>query len=204
MASNSQFDGEDRRRHGAWASLRRGALRHSARVNKSEKMRIDLDRDLVMGTLLVLLLLLGCVVGVTLYQQQQIRNNQESIQHQQRAQSKQQHELARLEKRDRINSYQTAYRFCSRINNDRAAVHWLIKTGTRPDKKSRMRALEKKSGIPILNCAPNITGDPATYMSPSRQRRFVQRWSSGHLTPAEIGICRVKIGTLDPPGICNP
>jgi len=211
----------DRRRNGVRGKLRRCILRKRGRVDGVDVRKIELDRDIVMATMAIVILFLGLLLAFTLYQQKllgdaqddinsstaKIKNNQINI-------FKSQVSLARLEKRDRINSYQTAYRFCSRINIDRAAIHWLavnqIKALAGRKSKKRIgrfakryqRRLESRGGMPILDCMPNVTGGPARYLPPSEQRKFVRRWVKHQLTPAEIGICRIRIGTLESPKIC--
>jgi hypothetical protein len=212
MSANQPDD--DRRRTGAHAWIRRHVLGRRARIDDVKFRKIELDPDIVMAALAITLVLLGIVVGFSLYQQNQIHTAQDDINVNQAKLVVQQKQLARLEERDRINSYQTGFRFCSRINIDRATLHWLTydqivsnatpETRERAVKFARMyrRRLEKKGGMPILDCDPNVTGGPATYMSPRRQREFVHRWATGRLTPAEIGICRIPIGKVTNPRAC--
>jgi hypothetical protein len=208
----------ERRRRGFWSRARRMIMGTWAR---GEKPKIDLDPDIVMAALFAMLLLLGGLVGLTLYQQGRISSQQTSINKAQRDVKEnqdrldhQQAMLAYLEKRDRINSYQTAYRFCARINVDRAAVHDLysyeLPAFSRGQMTSRVRRfirnyvarLEDRGGLPILDCEPNVSGGPAKYQSPREQRKFVVRWRRYRLTPAELGICRIRIGTLEDPRRC--
>jgi hypothetical protein len=77
----------------------------------------------------------------------------------------------------------TAFRQCARINNDRAVAHFFIAKG---DVKIEQR-LQKQ--LPILDCKPNIIGQPAYPYSPVKQSDFVRRWASNRLTNAERGIC---------------
>jgi hypothetical protein len=198
-------------------------MREHARTGgqASETARIGLDPDIVMAALFAMLLLLGGLVALTLYQQGQISEQQDALsdsqvligRNQQRL-DHQQHMLRYLERRDRINSYQTAYRFCTRINVDRATVHdfWSVEllrlSSARFDPRVRhlihsyRSRLEDRGGLPILDCEPNVRGGPARYISPREQRRFVRRWRSYQLEPVELGICRIKIGTLKDPRTC--
>jgi hypothetical protein len=131
MASEEQ----DRRQHGLWARVRRRFLGRNARVEDG-KPRIELPTDIVITALLAMLLLLGGLVGLTLYQQGRISSQQTLITQAQKDIRGNQHRLDRqqrmlgyLERRDRINSYQTAFRFCTRINVDRAVVHYYLGKG---------------------------------------------------------------------------
>lgn len=206
----------DRRRHGARAKLRRAFARKHGREEGFDIMRIELDRDIVIVSLICVVALLGILAALTLAQQRSIAGQQKQINrataHITKNQQKlddQQKQLIYLERRDRINSYQTAYRFCSRINNDRASTHWFIsrlahaQTGEARKRLLKIQhKLEARNGEPILNCDPNVVGNPATYISPAAQRRYVRRWDAGKLTAAETGICRVRIGTLNNPRDC--
>jgi hypothetical protein len=221
MADSQSTPPPERRRRGPWSRLRRRVMREHARAEGDARARIDLDPDIVMAALFAMLLLLGGLVGLTLYQQGRISDQQGSINSaqrdiggSQRRLDRQQRMLAYLERRDRVNSYQTAYRFCTRIDIDRAAVHdlWtyeLPRIATEAQNRRIHRfvlhyraRLEDRGGLPILDCEPNVRGGPAKYESPREQRRFVTRWRKYELTPAEIGICRVRIGTLGDPRQC--
>jgi hypothetical protein len=218
MDSSSTPPPPERRRRGFWSRARRRIMGVHAR---GENPRVGLDPDIVMAVLFAMLLLLGGMVGLTLYQQGRITAQQTSINRaqadiksNQKRLDHQQAMLAYLEKRDRVNSYQTAYRFCTRINVDRAAVHDLysyeLPTFDRGHLSARARRftrdyiarLEDRGGLPILDCEPNVTGGPAKYQSPREQRRFVVRWRRYKLTMAELGICRIRIGTLEDPRRC--
>jgi hypothetical protein len=195
----------DRRRHGLWARVRRRLLGRYARL-VGGKPKVELPTDIVITALLAMLLLLGGLVGLTLYQQGRIAGQQTSItkaqrdiNDNQRRLDRQQRMLGYLERRDRINSYQTAFRFCRRINVDRAVVHYYLGRGFG---LRTLQRLEERGGDPILDCDPNVTGNPARYIGPLEQRKFVRRWRDNHLTPVEIGICRIRIGTLKDPRTC--
>jgi hypothetical protein len=168
------------------------------------RTKIDIDRDVLMAAVFIMLLFIGLLLALTLYQQYQLNTAQDEINSNQAEIAKQQTSLAKLEERDRINSYQTAYRFCTRGDIDRAVLHWFASASGKPNAATRayLRRLERKDGAPILDCKPNVTGDPATYMSPRRQREFVRRWRDHELTPVEIGICRIQIGEIANPGSC--
>jgi hypothetical protein len=173
-----------------------------------------LDDDLVMACLFVGGLFLGVLVALTLWQQHQIGVSQDKIKSNQEAIQRQQKFLAYVETRDRVNSYQAAYRFCTRESIDRAAIHWFLSRSllaalppelarqARKQSMADLRRMEAKDGMPILNCDPNTVGGPAKYESPAVQRRFVDRWRLHQLTPAEIGICKIRIGSLARPGEC--
>lgn len=213
----------DRRRHSISNRMRRKVLRGRARSDRPVR-RVDLDRDIVIAAMMVLIVLIGLLASVTLYQQHLIKASQVDItdsqdaitasqikiQRNQNNIRRQQKTLAKLEVRDRLNSYQTAYRFCSRINIDRAAIHALVDRSIKQTPPGRERRfamrykskIEAKSGMPILDCRPNITGGPAAYWPPRKQRSFVRRWDTEKLTPAEIGICRIRIGKSTKPGSC--
>jgi hypothetical protein len=125
MASPESTPSPERRRRGAWATFRRKILRANAR---EDGPRVDLD--IMIATLFSMLMLLGGLAGLTLYQQGRISSQQHDLTDAQqnigRAQERldrQQRSLAYLERRDRIGAYQTAFRFCTRIDVDRAAVH---------------------------------------------------------------------------------
>jgi hypothetical protein len=119
-----------------------------------------------------------------------------------------------LERRDRVNSYQTAYRFCTRIDIDRAVTHdfWSYELPTISRARFQPRVarfirnylnrLEDRGGMPILDCEPNVRGGAAKYIGPREQRRFVRRWRRYQLTSAELGICKIPIGTLGDPRKC--
>jgi hypothetical protein len=212
----------ERRRHGPWSWLRRRFMRAHARGGDSDDpARINLDPDIVMAALFAMLLLLGGLVGLTLYQQGRISDQQQAIndaqrhigQNQERL-GHQQRMLTYLEHRDRIGSYQTAYRFCTRIDIDRAAVHdlWSYELPTLSQAKIRPRVsrflrsytqrLEDRGGLPILDCEPNVRGGAARYQSPREQRRFVRRWRRYQLDAAELGICKIRIGVATNPRQC--
>jgi hypothetical protein len=193
----------ERRRRGLWSRTRRRIMGVHAR---GDAPRVGLDPDIVMAVLFAMLLLLGGMVGLTLYQQGRISSQQTAIskaqsdiKRNQRRLDRQQAMLAYLEKRDRINAYQTAFRFCSRINVDRAAVHFYL---GRAFGIRTLERLEERSGEPVLDCSPNVRGGSARYVGPREQRKFVRRWRQGRLTPAELGICRIRIGTLEDPRKC--
>lgn len=215
----------ERRRYGWSGRIRRIVLGKRARQNGVELHKIEIDPDIVMAALAVIILFLGFAVGFSLFHQALLRSQQQDINMvlrraslNQDALQKQQYQLAKLETRDRIGAYQTAYRFCSRINIDRAAVQWFVGRQSKASLKALdlsrrgkqilrlsrgyMRRLQAKDGMPILNCEPNIIGRPATYKSPAEQRKFVLRWERHRLTPAEIGICRVRIAFAPNPRRC--
>jgi hypothetical protein len=202
----------ERRRRDFLSKIRRSTLRSVARSSNGEPRKIELDRDIIMATMFIGLLMLGGLVGFALYQQRNVRNQQKDINNNQRHIRQQNRMLSMLEKRDRINSYQTAYRFCSRINVDRAAVHALV-TQLRTDQHANQRTrdfakrylhkLESEEGMPILDCDPNVKGGAARYWPPKQQKVFVRRWDKNELTNADIGICKIRIGTLKPPRTCE-
>jgi hypothetical protein len=211
----------DRRRHNLSNRARRSVAGRRARKDQPVR-RVDIDRDIVITAMAVLILLLGVLAGVTLYQQRIILRSQDDINTSQNdineSQAKitanqvkirrQQVRLERLERRDRLNAYQTAYRFCQRIDVDRAALHSLVNRSLQvPNPERRFilafkRKIESKKGMPILDCEPNVSGGPAAFWPPPKQRNFVRRWEDGDLTAAEIGICRVRINQVTRPRAC--
>lgn len=212
----------DRRRRGPSGRLRRSVFGERARETGAHPRKIELDRDLIMAGLFIAILFLGGFMAFSLNQQRQISNQQDDINSaltrsaaNQRTIKAQQHELERLELRDRLNAYQTAYRFCSRLNIDRAALQWIAGNqlpGLSRTSEGRVRLqrfarrytrkLQRKRGAPILDCEPNAEGKPARYQRPAAQERFIRRWDEGRLGPSEIGICRVKIADLTRPRAC--
>lgn len=219
----------DRRRRGPSGRLRRSMFGERARETGAHPRKIELDRDLIMAALFIAILLLGGTLAFVLSQQRQIGNQQDDINSAQgdinsalrRSASNQkklddtQHALERLERRDRLNAYQTAYRFCSRLNIDRAALQWIAGNqlpglSRTPEGRVRLQRfalrythkLQRKGGAPILDCDPNASGKPARYQWPAAQERFIRRWDKGQLSPSEIGICRVKIADLTRPRAC--
>ena len=187
--------------------MRRVIIRRYGRAHNGDA-RIA---DLVMAGMFLILILLGSLVSLTLYQQSKIRDQQHEINRAQGRITKnqfalqsQQRQLSFVEERDRINSYQTAYRFCTRINIDRAVLHWFASASGQPNAATRsyLRRLERKDGAPILDCEPNIKGGPAAYLPRAAQRKFVRRWSKHQLTAPEIGICKIPIGKIRDPKAC--
>jgi hypothetical protein len=216
MASPESTPSPERRRRGAWATFRRKILRANAR---EDGPRVDLD--IMIATLFSMLMLLGGLAGLTLYQQGRISSQQHDLTDAQqnigRAQERldrQQRSLAYLERRDRIGAYQTAFRFCTRIDVDRAAVHdlWayelprLSKAKIQPRVRRFLRGytqrLEDRGGLPILDCEPNVRGGAAKYQSPREQRQFVRRWRRYRLDAAELGICKIRIAAGNNPRLC--
>src|SRR5580765_2829066 len=123
----------ERRRQGTWPWVQRHFFRKTARGVEKKPVQIELDRDIVMAALVIGLLLLGAMSGYILHQQSRANARQHELDSavkrslkNQETLIKQQKELSFLEKRDRIGSYQAAYRFCTRINVDRAALQALI------------------------------------------------------------------------------
>jgi type II secretory pathway pseudopilin PulG len=204
----------ERRRNGLRGTMRRKVIGRRARRDGVAVRRVEIDRDILMAALAIIILLLGAAVAFSLYQQRRIQNNQDRLDRQQMLMHHQQSRLSLLEDRQRLNSYRTAYRFCTRINVDRAALHWLtydqiVSSARGPEAKRALRfanfyrrRLEDKAGMPILDCFPNITGNPAAYMTPHRQRTFVSRWARHKLAPSEIGICKIRVDSLQPPPAC--
>jgi hypothetical protein len=213
-----------RRREGIVNKMRRRFMGRHSRT-ESDSVRIS---DIVVISLSLGLLLLGTLVGFTLYQQIEINDQQAQIKANQDDLREQQKQLEEIEERDRNNSYQTAYRFCSRDAVDRASSHWFIidqmpkdvlelakqlsnnreiasssnvRKLVRETSSEYRKMLEARDGLPILDCKPNINGLPASYMQPRDQRKFVRRWLEGKLTPAEVGICSTRIGK-SVPGDC--
>src|SRR4051812_18066385 len=191
--TEDQMPKQERRRPGMVNRLRR-------RLTKEKGKNVILDSDVFMTAIAIALLLLGMLLGFMLYQQHQIRQNQHQINSNQDMIRRQQKTLAMLERRDRINSFQAAYRFCTRESIDRAAIHWFLERKVivslpkkvirqaRRQSLSDLHRMERKDGMPILDCNPNTVGNPATYLPPAKQRAFVERWRTHQLTPAEIGI----------------
>jgi hypothetical protein len=203
---------EEERRRPGWLNFGRRKITQEE-PPKGEK-RVIIDPDIFMVAVSMGLVLLGTLVGIVLWQQSRISDNQDQIKSSQRILRHQQAQLTFLERRDRVNSYQAAYRFCTRESIDRAAVHWFLSrevivslpakvlAQARRQSGSDLRRMERKDGMPILDCNPNTVGNPAKYLPPAKQREFVERWRKHQLTPAEIGICKVRIGTLERPGTC--
>lgn len=77
----------------------------------------------------------------------------------------------------------TSFRQCARINNDRAVAHYFIARG-RGKIEHRLQMQ-----LPILDCNPNVVGQPAKVLSHDKQSDFVKRWALGKLTDAERGVC---------------
>jgi hypothetical protein len=182
----------ERRRHGPWSWLRRRFMRAHARGGDSDDpARINLDPDIVMAALFAMLLLLGGLVGLTLYQQGRISDQQQAIndaqrhigQNQERL-GHQQRMLTYLEHRDRIGSQAKIRPRVSRFL------------------RSYTQRLEDRGGLPILDCEPNVRGGAARYQSPREQRRFVRRWRRYQLDAAELGICKIRIGVATNPRQC--
>jgi hypothetical protein len=97
-----------------------------------------------------------------------------------------------VERQDRNTARASAYRICARAMVDRAFAHARIRSaGGTP----ALRKLQRKDGLAILDCTPNLDGLPAKAYTPAQQARFVRRWERGKLTPAELGICKQPIGT---------
>lgn len=201
---------------------RLGLLNRSRRtITKHDGKKVTMDPDIFMIGLALGLVLLGSLVALTLWQQSalhhqqdQIEANQNEINANQKTLRHQQQMLIMLERRDRVSSYQAAYRFCTRESIDRAAVHWFLSRRVivdlpakvveqaRRQSRSDLLRMERKDGMPILDCNPNTVGDPASYLPPVKQRKFVERWRKHQLTPAEIGICKIRIGEAKRPGEC--
>jgi hypothetical protein len=215
-------DPNDRRRHNLANTARRHIAKERARKDRPVR-RVDLDRDLVIAVMMIMIFLVGLLGAVTLHQQSLLSDSQEDIvesqddisasqakiARNQKSIREQQVELERLERRDRLNAYQTAYRFCQRIDVDRATIHSLVKRSIRvapgPERDFAIRfkrKIESKKGMPILDCEPNVSGGPAAFWPPPKQRNFVRRWEDGDLTAAEIGICRVRINQVTRPRAC--
>ena len=201
----------ERRRQGPLNRFRR-KVTNGAHGAQSNRGNIDVDPDVFMAVLLVVVLLLGTLVTLALRQQSQIVSQQKDlsaaqvdINVSQRKIDKQQEQLSKVEERDRFSTYQAGYRFCSRININRAVLHWFASASGAPNEVTRayLRRLERKDGAPILDCDPNVNGKPATYRSVAEQRKYVDRWVNHQLTPAEIGICLVEIGGGRDPGQCG-
>jgi len=207
----------ERRRNGVKAWFRRHVLRRTARA-QDEIRKLEFDRDIVMACLIIGILFLSVLSAYMLHQQsktqaasekldvavKQIKRNQAAIKENQKM-------IVALELRDRINSYRTAYRFCTRINVDRAAIHSLATRASRSKNvtprvrkfaRKFLRKLQSREGSPVLDCTPNTVGAPAEYQSPAKQRRFVRRWEQGKLSRAEIGICSIRIESITAPQIC--
>jgi hypothetical protein len=208
--------GEDRRGRGLWSRFRRAVVRKNAR---HEGPRVDLD--IVLVALLIIIPLMGCFIGFTLWQQSQLNNAQEDInvaqekiRRNQEMIASAQKKLSLVERKDRINAYQTAYRFCARDSINRAAVQWFAKSRlpalfprrqrglVRKEMNRVLDRLQRRGGLPVLNCEPNVRGGPAKYESPKLQSEFVRRWEEMELTDAELGICRIPIGTVTDPSRC--
>lgn len=207
-------DQPDRRRGDFGNKLRRKVLRSSSRT-EGDVRRVEIDRDILMASMAIVLLFVGVLLAFTLYQQHSINTQQKKLAVQQKEISASQRTLKMLEKRDRIGAWQTAYRFCTRINIDRATIQWLAgeqlsSIGSLENRellgklaKRYRKRLEKKGGAPILDCTPNLSGGPAALQPVSDQREFVRRWVQGDLTQAEIGICKIRIAvSLSDPGAC--
>lgn len=205
--TEDQMPKQERRRPGMVNRLRR-------RLSEDNDKNVILDPDVFMVSIAIALLLLGALLALTLYQQHLIKQSQDQINANQAMIRHQQKSLVTLERRDRINSYQAAYRFCTRESIDRAAIHWFLERKVivslpkqvikqaRRQSLSDLHRMERKDGMPVLNCDPNTVGNPATYLPAAKQRAFVERWRTHQLTPAEIGICKIRIGTLVRPGAC--
>lgn len=122
-----------------------------------------------------------CLVCVALFiQGPKVSRNTTRLDRQQRA-------LSMQERKDNIVQRQTSYRVCARNAVDRAFAHDAVSRG--PEGAKAVRHLERV--LPILDCVPNLTGQPAHAMSPLRQRAFVRRWVRNELSLGEQGICSV-------------
>jgi hypothetical protein len=184
-------------------------VRQHGREEGFEIGRVELDRDIVIVSLIVVVMFLGVLAALTLYQQSKIGDQQHQLDRATRAVTNnqfrlqtQQRQLTYLEKRDRASSYQAAYRFCTRIDIDRAAIQWFVSLSSNKQARQILNRLRRRDGLPVLNCVPNVIGNPAAYWSPAKQHKFVRRWAKHMLTPPEIGICRIEIGILDNPKRC--
>lgn len=123
-------------------------------------------------------LVLACVAVFVLAPK--VTRNTQRLDRQQRA-------LAAKEREDNIIQRQTTYRVCARNSVDRAFAHDAVSHG--PNGQAAVRHLEEV--LPILDCAPNLRGQPARALPPTQQRAFVDRWKNGFLSLGEEGICSV-------------
>lgn len=80
------------------------------------------------------------------------------------------------------------WRICERTMRDRALAHALIgeasPTGagdTRSENTKVRRLVEQQN--PIVDCDPNLRGEPADPLPSAAQREFVRRWQRGELDP---------------------
>lgn len=204
-----EYMGEDRRGKSLWSRFRRAIVRKNAR---HEGPRVDLD--IVLVSLLIIIPLMGCFIAFTLWQQSQLNSAQHQIKRNQIMISNAQRKLAFVERRDRINTYQTGFRFCARDAVNRAAVQWFASSRlpmlfpahqrrlVRREMVRVLKRLQRRGGLPILDCEPNVRGLPAKYESPKLQAEFVRRWRDMKLTDAELGICRIPIGVFTDPRRC--
>jgi hypothetical protein len=206
----------ERRGQNLRCKLRRTFVRKNAR---HDGPRVDMD--IIVVALLIIIPLMGGIMAFTLWQQNQLNDAQKEINAAQ-AQIKRnqqmigasQKKLAFVERQDRINTYQSGFRFCARDSVNRAAVQWFASSRlpalfpadqrrlVRQTMRSVLRRLQRRSGLPVLNCEPNVRGLPAQYESPKAQAEFVRRWRDMKLTDAELGICRIPIGTVTDPRRC--
>jgi hypothetical protein len=181
-------------------------MREHARTGgeaSDDPARINLDPDIVMAALFAMLLLLGGLVGLTLYQQGQISEQQDALindsqvligRNQQRlGPPAADAALPRASRSDQLlpdglpllHAHQRRPRNGARLLVRRAAQ--ALERQVRPARASRIHSyrsrLEDRGGLPILDCEPNVRGGPARYISPREQRRFVRRWRSYQLEP---------------------
>lgn len=76
------------------------------------------------------------------------------------------------------------WRICERTMRDRALAHALIgvATDTSNGVANETRRLVERQN-PIVDCDPNLRGQPAEPLPPAAQRAYVRRWQRGELTP---------------------
>jgi hypothetical protein len=107
-----------------------------------------------------------------------------------------------LERNDRDTLRRAAFRICARDNLERAAIHAAYQQKVPPVDPAALEAepilaflldsgaaqrrffldLTRKN-LPILNCRPNLDGNPAEPLSTERQARFVARYLKKRLDP---------------------
>lgn len=167
------FDGDDRRS----GYERRREL--DRRYN-----RVDVG-DIVLGALLTLIIIIGGVTTVALRNTRKVVELESANRDALRT-----FQVLRKEQDAKI--FRGLYRQCARNSVDRAFAHSRVRQSAGRESERQLELT-----LPIIDCRPNLSGDPPTVLPPAAQRRFVLKWERGDLNNSEQGLCRTK---LDQPG----
>lgn len=68
-----------------------------------------------------------------------------------------------------------AWRLCERDMRDRALAHAFVQ------QSDALKLVQQQN--PIVDCDPNLVGEPAKPLPPHAQEAFVRRWQRGELEP---------------------